>query len=793
MPRAAPSFLARVLVAALLLAPLPALAQAPEPGAVQGRVRDDQGGALFAADVLLERDGRVVRATETDRLGFFRIPRVEPGEYELRVRRLGHEEVVRSVEVEAGSTAELALELPRAAVDLPGVGVQAERSRERARFEEVAGATVRELGLEEIKAVPGVAEADPLRAVQVLPGVVSRSDFSSAFNVRGGSADQNLILLDGFPVFSPFHLGGFFSVFNGDMVERAELASGGFPARFGGRVSSVLSIESDPGNGETSVDAGISLLASRVAVGGGLPEGMVGGLGFRSARWRVSARRSYFDVVLKPVFDFPYHLTDFQGVFEAWTEGGDRLEITAYSGDDVVDLTSIDPDDFPLRVDWEWGNDVVGATWTRPLDSGGSVSVRGGFSRFATALAFPDFDDTEFRSRVSQGLLDVDLDLVPRDGVRVRTGGGLRRLGYDNLARTGGTVFGEGSGDGWLAALHAQLEWRDPGRWLVEAGVRLDGWHPSDDGAVWEPSPRVAVKRFFARSHWAVKAAAGRYTQFLHSLRDEELPLGLDIWILSGRRAPYVVSDQVQVGVEGFVGPDESWQLSLEAYHRSFDGVVTFNPADDPNDPLDDVLAGTGTSYGADLLVRRTRGEVTGWLALSWLRATRTFADELAPEEPAPEVTYPPVFDRRLDADLVLRFPLPGGWEGGVRWNVGTGLPYTRPVAAYQFFRPDFVARGGLLVWDGADEDDDEAEGRFAVRLGERNGSRYPLYHRLDASVRKSFERSWGTLVPYLDLVNVYNQRNVLFYFYEYDRSPPTRSGISMFPFLPSVGLEVRF
>ena len=139
------------------------------------------------------------------------------------------------------------------------------------------------------------------------------SDFSAAFNVRGGSADQNLILLDEVPIFNPFHLGGIFSVFNADMVDRVELQSGGFAAEYGGRVSSVLTVESDPGDGAFGVDAGISVLASRLAVNGTIPRGATEKLGFQTTRWRVSGRRSYLDVLFKPWVDFPYHMSDVQG------------------------------------------------------------------------------------------------------------------------------------------------------------------------------------------------------------------------------------------------------------------------------------------------------------------------------------------------------------------------------------------------------------------------------------------------------------------------------------------------
>lgn len=768
-------FVALPCLSALLCAPLSGQQAA---AVLTGRVVDASGPVL-AADLVLTLDDDEVARGETDADGTFRIE-APPARYTLRVTRLGYAEDVRLVTLTAGAPVELAIELRPAAVLLEGVGVEAERSRERLRFEETAGASVREITSDELKLVPGIGEADPIRAVEVLPGVVSTSDFSSSFHVRGGSADQNLILLDGTPIFSPFHLGGFFSVFNADMVSRAELASGGFEARYGGRVSSVLSVESDPGDGAFAVDGGVSLLATRVAVSGGA--------GDRDVRWRVSGRRSYFDKLLAPVAEFPYHLQDLQAVAEVGLSLRDRLRFTAYTGDDVLDFSQLEDEDFPLRIDWSWGNDVVGLRWDRSLDRG-RLSARASYTRFSTSLTFPDFGDTDFRSRISQRSFGVDWNLRPLPLLEIGAGAGIDDFGFDNLASTGGTVFSEGLGTGTQFGGYLQTVWGRPGTWLVEAGARIDHWVPEPGEPITEVSPRLAVKRFLGgSSRWAINASAGRYTQFLHSLRDEELPLGLDIWVLTGERTPHVVSDQLQVGIEAF--PNDEWTFSAEAYVRTFDGVLTFNTTDDPNDDFDDVLVGDGLSWGADLFVRRSGTPVNGWISASFLKADRTFPDLYAGTAERPEVTYAPIFDRRLDLDLVLRFPAPRGWEGGLRLNFGTGTPYTRPVASYAAYQPRFLKDGGRAGWAG-DSDDDFAG--YAVLLGERNGERYPIYHRLDVSFRRDYQKSWGVLTPHVDLLNVYNQKNVLFYFYDYETTPAVRSGISMFPFLPTIGLEVRF
>ena len=789
MPRWTFGVVARLrLRHALVLGGLGALpgAAAAQLGTVQGAVHDGQAAGVYGATVFLVQDGTRRYAADTDRLGSFRISDVTPGGYELVVQALGYAEYTQPVELGLGGTVELDIRLEAAALQLEGIDVEAERSRERIRFEEIGGATVRELELEELQFVPGVGEPDPVRAIEVLPGVVSTSDFSAAFHVRGGSQDQNLILLDGVPIYSPFHLGGLFSVFNADMIDRVELQSGGFAAEHGGRVSSVLDIESDAGDGDFGVDAAVSLLATRVAVGGRLPDGVSRALGQSSMRYRVSARRSYFDVLFKPAFDFPYHLTDMQAFVEGWTPGGDRLTLTGYLGKDVFDLTSQDPDDFPLRIDWDWGNDAIGVGWTRPRRGGGSLDVRANFSRFSTGLVFPDFADTDFRSRIQQAQIRADLDTRPTARWAFQFGASAERTSYENSFATGGTTFGSGIGNGVLYGGYAQTRWSRPRAWLIELGLRADAFQPDPGSPILELSPRFAVKRFFSDGNLAVKLAGGRYTQFLHSLRDEELPLGLDVWVLSGNRAPHTVSDQLQIGLEGY--RDRDWFWSIETYVRDFAGVVTLNNADSPNDPLDDILAGDGLSWGVDLLVRKETGDVNGWVAVSWLKAERTFVDQLSPLPDPPAITYPPIFDRRVDVDLVLRYPGPWGWEGGVRWNLGTGIPYTRALGSYGYYAPRYVESGGL-DWTGDGDD----EGGYGVVLGDRNASRYPLYHRLDLTWRRSFDKSWGRLTPYLNLVNVYNQRNVLFYFYQYENDPAVRSGVSMFPILPTVGVEISF
>jgi len=767
----------------------PLLGQDAGNSSLSGRIRDSGGAAMSSVIVQLLGGGSVQpRTTETNDLGYFRFAELPEGTYQVSAQHLGYETQNAEVRVPGEQAATLDLVLEIAPLALQGLEVEVEQSRERARFEQQVGDTRRELAGAEMKLVPGAGESDPIRAVEVLPGVVSTSDFSAAFNVRGGSADQNLILLDGVPIYNPFHLGGLFSVFNADMVARAELLSGGFPAEYGGRVSSVLNVESDAGTGTFQADAGISLLAARLSVAGGAPDGVTQALGLQTLRWRVSGRRSYFDQLSEV---FPYHLTDGQAVLEAWTKGGSRLQVTGYSGRDVLDLreetSSGDSLDIPFEIDWRWGNDAIGGRWTTPKAGGGFVEARTSYSRFKNQLTFPE-DDVTFGTAINAFNSAIDVEERIGSRWRLRAGVGSERTGYDNLLEADGATFQDVGGRGWLHGGYVQARWGDS-RWLFEAGARVDHWRPEVGNALWEPAPRLAIKRFFGDRSSALKVAAGRYTQFLHSLRDEELPVGIDTWVLSGEQAPAVVSDQIQLGYERYFGDD--WFASIEGYGRHFDGVTTVNNGEDPNDPTDDLLRGDGTSYGADLFVRKSGEGTTGWISISWLKANRTFPDYLSGLVPAPSLSAPPIFDRRLDIDLVLRYDLPWGVQSGLRWNLGTGLPYTRPIGKYGIYYPRGTAGGRLE--SSSYVEDDVREYDYGVVLGPKGGERYPIYHRLDVSFRKTLEKPWGIVTPHLDLLNVYNKRNPLFYFYDFEKAPPTRSGTSMFPILPTIGVEIRF
>ncbi|HET6764627.1 MAG TPA: TonB-dependent receptor, partial [Longimicrobiaceae bacterium] len=680
------------LALGIALACVPAVVGAQATASVAGTVTGATGEPVPGAGVSAEpAGGRVARRASTDSAGAYLLRALAPGRYVVRASRIGFAPVQREVVLAAGQQARVDLRLADSSFVIEAVEVRADRGRERERnrFQTEAGVTTRIIGGTELKLLPGLGEPDVLRAVELLPGVVSTSDFSSAYNVHGGSADENLILLDGFPIFNPFHLGGLFSVFNSDLVSQAELLSGGFGAEYGGRVSSVLNVETKP-TAEPGLhgEAGVSVLASRLALHSQLPAGVSRALGGDNGSWFASARRSYFDVLLKPVTAFPYHLTDLQGGMTIGTRGGGRVRVTGYTGRDALDLSDFQPDEGKsvLRVRWDWGNDVAGIAWNQPVGSRWVADTRLGWSRYAEELGFTDFGDTRFASSIRQLTARGDVGGQLSPTLTLRTGLEASRTSYDNDAVSGGTTFFGSRNAGTLASAYGQVRWH-PGRWIVEPGLRADSWR-ARDGTRSVLSPRVAVKRFLgAEREAAIKLSAGRYAQFVHSLRDEQLPISNDTWVTAGRDVPPTISDQAHLGAEKYWA--QRWYASAEGYYHRFRGVTDFNEADDPNTSADDVLAGTGRSYGLDLMVRRSAGRVTGWTTVSLLRARRTFPDPGAQGiEGVPQtVTFAPVYDRRVSVNVVLESHLGHGIDAGARWNFGSGTPYSRPV-------------GDVVVWE---------------------------------------------------------------------------------------------
>ncbi len=632
----------------------------------------------------------------------------------------------------------------------------------RERFELLAQTSTMSLGPLEIQHIPGIAEPDVLRVVQLLPGNVVKNDFSTGLFVRGGESDQNLIRLDGIMVFNPTHLGGMFSTFDANAIEAVDIITGGFPAPYGGRLSSVLDVELlDGRTTDTELKGAISALSAKL-----LLDGPLFGTG---ASYVIGARRTYADQFADKFSDdpFTYYFGDAVAKLAVPLGGDVDLSVTGYWGRDDIEFPWFKATEDRERTDFklDWGNRLVGVAVTHGL---GFVEWehRVSVSEFTARHAIvPDVFSFENQARALSAHTAVKATPGAAHTLRAGVGYDDYRLHYmsrdESLDRDLLDVRYEPA----VFSAYADEQWNIAGRVLLRPGVRVEYVTGADE---WTVAPRFSAKVFLTRD-FALSGAVGRYYQPVQSLRNFELPIVLfDVWVGANALTPIAESDHVVVGLERWL--DEQTSISVEGFTKSFNHLLVSNPFDDVRVVGDEFIAADGYSRGVDILLRRHMGDVKGWIAYTFAKAVRRIATD----------TFPPAHDRRHTLNLVIEAPGPIGSRMGIRWGYGSPLPYTRIVAEWlqRKYNPD------LNSWDTAERE------AISTRI---NGDRYPHYSRLDLSFHWEFEGLGGLLKPYLQIVNAYNKQNVFFYTFDYRSSPPTRSGFSQLPFLPTVGMEFEF
>jgi hypothetical protein len=758
-------------IALIALVPVHLAAQGPAIGTIAGRVttRADSGAALPAQSATVSVVGSAFGAT-TGADGRFLIERVLAGPVTLRVRLLGYRTADRTIRLAAGDTARVDITLQPEAQMLSPISAEG-RTPDVEMFVSRPNVGTIALTAKSMAGVPSVGEPDVVRVVQLLPGVVSRNDFNTGLNVRGGEADQNLILLDGHPIYNPFHLGGLFSTFMDATVGGIELMTAAFPARFGGRLSSVLDVRSaDEARAGVHGSADVSALG----ITGRLASSFNGGKG----TWSFAARRTYADATTSIFTDniFPYHFRDVHARATYALPRELRLAVTAYEGRDILDanLAEFDTDTAPSRAGagrWEfnWGNRVVGAALSRDFGAA-TLEQRLSSSGFSTEL---NLGDGALAQRNS--IRDVRL----AGSLLTRSSSHDFSVGYDvashrvrysaGSSQTGTTEF-DLEQRPLTGALWVDDLWRVSSRLLLQGGLRAEALR--GEGRDWAGlSPRVSIK-FFATPRFALTAAAGRHTQSLHSLAGDGPLRYFDIWIASDSLTPVATAWHYVLGGEQRVRAAGS--VRVEGFVKRYDRVLEANWSEDAQRAGDEFFPVQGLSYGVDLLARwMPPTGPAGWIAYTYGVSSRQSGAS----------RWAPGHDRRHDVDIV------GTWRFtkyrfGARLGYATGSPYTHIVGE--------IAR---RVYDPSRDSWGTGDPRLWIESlgGERNGARFPATHRIDLDASREFKVRGASVAPYVSVANASNAKNVFVYLYNYSTDQPTRRAISQFPVLPSVGVRIAF
>jgi hypothetical protein len=319
-------------------------------------------------------------------------------------------------------------------------------------------------------------------------------------------------------------------------------------------------------------------------------------------------------------------------------------------------------------------------------------------------------------------------------------------------------------------SLFGDLTWRPNDAWLLRGGLRGE----NVTGTGWSAlSPRLSA-RWYASSDLAFTAALGQYTQWMHALRNDDAPIRIfDFWVGSDRWVDVSVSQQAVLGLERWLGTARF--VRIEGYGKRFSRLPEPDPTDDPAVRGDEFLMVNGRSYGVDVFIRQLESQrLSGWIAYGWGVSTRRREGR----------EYFPVHDRRHNVNAVATYRLSDRYLFGARLGYGSGLPFTTIVG--QIVRRVYDAAGNS--WDtGVLE-------RFREPVGgDRNASRYPAFQRLDVSVTRTTNWRGVTWMPYVSLINAYNARNVFTYVFDYTDNPPTRTALSQFPLIPTIGLTVSW
>jgi hypothetical protein len=762
---------------ALLCVALPLPAQT---GTIAGRVMDASNSeARAGAGISIVG---TTRGAIADGNGRFVIGGIAAGEFVLRARLFGYKVVEQTVTVRERDTTRIEFRLEPEVRVLGAVRTEA-RPIERDVFESRPSVGTIQITARAAEAVPKFGEPDIIRIVQLLPGVEARNDFSTGLNVRGGESDQNLILLDGYPIYNPFHLGGLFSTFIDPTVGDVTLMTGGFPARYGGRLSAVLDVHSAeevrPGIHGT---AEVSVLASTGALGGAFNGG--------KGSWMIAGRRTYADKFIEAIStnELPYHFRDEQSHLTYAFTPTLKFALTAYDGRDQLDANIASIGDSSVSnasggaFTFGWGNRVIGASLTKTV-----VNTRGGIARLLLG------DSASLEQRVSQSSFATTLNLG--DGALVldnrvvdrRVAGNLlshtqrheRSIGYDiaSYGITYGATSQASANDKLYdlrqhptsAAVYLDDIWRTSDKFILETGLRGETITGRHWGTV---APRVSAK-FFVTPDFALTTAVGRFAQWTHSLAREDIPVRLfDFWLTSDASIPVSSAWHYIAGAERWLSPTRLFRV--EGFYKQYDQLLEGNPQEDPNTRGDEFLSASGNSYGVDVLLRQFEsGTFSGWISYTYAVAAR--------EQNG--VTYFPGHDRRHDLNVV------GSWRlakylFGVRLGYATGTPYT-----------DIVGELVRRVYDpGLNAYGTRGGGSQTQFIGGlRNGARLPTTQRLDLDVTRNFRMHGVSVAPYLSVVNAYNAKNVFLYVFDYTVTPPTRQAISQFPLLPSVGVTIRW
>ncbi|MBD3274442.1 MAG: TonB-dependent receptor plug domain-containing protein [Candidatus Marinimicrobia bacterium] len=689
-------------------------------------------------------------------------------------------------------------------------------------WENAGGVSQITFSARDINVLPSLGEIDIFRSLQLLPGVSGTGDGSAGLYIRGGTPDQNLILYDGMTMYHVDHFFGFFSAFNTDAIKDIQLYKGGYPAKYGGRLSGVVELTGKTGD-VNSFKSNISMNLLSVSAVTEVPL-------FGKGSWITSVRRSYTDFIQSGLYNSIYDLMTGDG--NSTTPGGgqrraggfrsfqtttipsfyfydltsklslalspsDNFALTVYSGQDVLDMNQEFTGEFRFRdflsdqlgeqfegvsreENTEWGNVGASAKWSRKWNDRLYISLLG-----ATSTYFSDHilntganigTGTEDTSQVFKGIgsftsdesnrvydtsfrLDAEYALSQKHRFEFGSWISGTQTDYQAAVRDSIQILNIST----LAnqyAIYVQDLWKPLPLLELNLGFRTT---LQDQTEEWYHAPRFSFK-YYLTEKLTLKGAWGQYYQFVNHITNEQVLEGSrDFWLVSDE---YLKPGYSEDNIIGLSYENMDFLLESQGYYKSMDNLVEFSRRIRQDaDYLDTFFTGTGTAYGIEFLAQKKRGKYTGWLSYTLSETRHTFPAFNDGE------SFPASHDRTHDLEIVGTYSI-GEWDISSNWLYSTGNAYTAPESQYS-----------LTMLNG--------EEFGYIHVGEKNSYRLPDYHRLDVSISRSFENPSTKWYMGLTLFNLYNNRNIWYRTYDLSVSPIIISDATMLGFTPTIFVKL--
>ncbi|MFN3821549.1 MAG: TonB-dependent receptor, partial [bacterium] len=619
------------------------------------------GEPLPVASVVLEGTGK---GTTTNLDGYFSLTGLQEGSYTLSISFLGYRTESRELLLKQDQSVSLRVELTPVSIVRKETEVRIKRDPSQEVRSSPLVSTVPIEG-KILRSTPSLlGERDVLRAIQMLPGVKTSSELSSGLNIRGGSTDQTLILLDHNIVYNTAHMFGLFSTFNSDAVKRVDLMKGGFPAQYGGRSGSVLEVVTNEGNRkETHGLLSWGSLSARAVIEGPLP--------YQKGSYFLAARRTYLDPIISWArkameTDLPdYYFYDTNSKLNIDLTSRSTLTFSSFIGDDVRRF-EFGPSDERIVYTLKWGNRTFSTRYRHMINPHWFATGVLSFSQYRSTWGIKDEEVIldEGINRLRDYSLRGDIEHTAWRDHKPRLGFWITR--YQFLLQEGNpTITWVNVDTGtYNYSLYLQDEWRISPFWAVQGGLRYY-YHQAGKHQAWDP--RVSIVYHYD-PRIRVKMALGRYHQWLNLITIGDVFSNFDVWVPIDASIKPSYSDQMVVGYEW--DREDGIQFTTEAYFTLMNRVVWYNPiVDRASQAQDAFVNGEGYAYGWEVMFNKRFGRTTGWLGYSLSYTRRRFPQSLINNG---EWFYPS-WDRRHDVVLVLNRTLSPSWDLSGSWRFISG------------------------------------------------------------------------------------------------------------------------